>query len=140
MNQYQARKAIQQRWMTLWPGLSGNVPYVFDEDPFAETATYVRMSVGFDDPEQQTLGEPGSRRFERPGSIIVEIFAPTASGSMVLDQLTEHVLTIFEATTFGAAGIEEGIRCMNSTRGKPSSKGQHVTLSVGVDFEYFQVR
>lgn len=140
MNQYEARKAIAQRWIAMWPGLSGGVPYGIDVDSIVEDATYARLSIDFEDSEQRTLGSIGNRKFTRPGSLIVELYAPPDSGAKTLDQLAQHVVTMFEGARFGAVGTEDGIVCFASTRGRLASTVQHATLSIGVDFEFYEVR
>lgn len=143
MNQYEARKAIAQRWMTQWPALSTNTPFVFDEDAANESVpAYARISISFEPSEQRTLGEPGNRKFTRRGSIIVELFveAVTGGGTKRLDELTQYVITIFEEVRFGAVGSDEPITTFASEPGRTSSAGQFKTISVGVDFEYVEVR
>lgn len=140
MNQFEARKAICQRWMAMWPGLSTNVPFTIDTDPVTPPAAYAKLSIDFGDAEQQTMGAEGTRRFTKPGSIIVELFGPPGQGAKYLDQLVQHVVTMFESKRFGAVGAEEGLTFFASTHGKLRSVGQYATISVGADFEYTEVR
>lgn len=141
MNQQQAVVAIQQRWLSMWPG-TGATLTVFDNDVVDDADTYARVKVEFLEDSQQTMGAVGNRRFNRPGIITVELRAPGNLGRNDVDVLCGHVRSIFEAVRFGAVGTEEGVITFAAhvdsqlTRSTP----RHWVSEVVVAFEYVEVR
>lgn len=140
MNQYDAKKAILQRWMTLWPAASSNVPYVFDNDVRDESATYARVRIIDLPSEQWTLGAPGNRKFQRTGDIEVELKGPGNVGSKQLDQLTSAVRSVFESVRFGVTDGEQGVTTFASSSFVEATDGQYWILVITTPFEYYEVR
>lgn len=140
MNQYEANKALGQRWMTLWPGLSSSTPYVFDNDVADETATYARVTFGGDGSRQHTLGPAGNRRFRRRGTVTVELHSPANAGRKAIDLLAGHVRTIFEGVRVGDSGGEEGVTTFATSSDLPPTDGERVILVLSTPFEYDEAR
>lgn len=143
MTEYDAIKAIHQRWMQQWPGLSTNQPYVFDSDVFDEPVNaYARLSVTLTGDEQHTLGAAPNRKFLRTGQIDVKLFGSANLGRGPLDQTAALVRTIFEGARFGATGTEDGVVCYASSSKelKSQTDAQWWLLLVSTPFEFFEVR
>lgn len=141
MNQFEARKAIAQAWIAQWPTLSGSVPFAIDKDPKFEVVPYARVEINFDDDnEQHTMGNPGNRKFLRRGLIVVSFWTAPGSGMGQIDQFTEYARTMFEEVRLAATGTEEGVRTFAANPGRAVDDGEYAMASVGIDFEYFQVR
>lgn len=141
MNQAQATTAILQRWMTLWPTLSSNVPYVFDNDIIAEQPTYARLSIHSTGSEQHTLGAPGNRKWLRTGLIDVKLYGPAAQGRIGLDAMVGYVRSIFEGARFGNIGAsEDGVVCYAASAGeiRPQATEQYWVVLVELYFEFFE--
>lgn len=142
MKQSDCRKAILQRWMTLWPGLSGNVPYVFDRDAFDAVTTYARVELDFVDEVQQTYGQPGNRKFLGSGSLSVLLHVVGDSGTANADALAELVRQMFQTVRFGVAGGEEGVTTFATVAHVvPNKSDAQITVMLAeTGFEYFDVR
>lgn len=136
-----AHRAIYQRWMTLWPGLSGAVPFVFDNDVADESMPYARVSVQRLASEQHTMGGAPNRKFDRSGLIWVKLSAPANQGSKAVDRLLQHVRTVFEAVRFGnTGGLEDGVVTFATSDETPVADGRLWILVATTPFEYTETR
>lgn len=95
-----ARDIILTHFKTLWdaaaPTTTGVVVYYDDVAGVELPDTFVKVFVRHTLAGQRTLAEAGSRRFERLGLVIVQIFTPAAEGQVDSDLLTQVVNDIFE--------------------------------------------
>ncbi len=110
MTPLEAEKAINARWMALWPGLSGDIPYTLDNLIRSdEPPTFARLQIISLGEEQTTLNRPGFRKFEHSGIIEVKIYGPINIGRSAMTTLGMAVRTIFRATRFGNSSGEQGV-------------------------------
>ena len=109
MNLAQAVKAIQRRWLDVWPTVAPSVGYAFDYDVKAEGAYFARLAVTHVGAEQRTMGREGARRFQRLGMIDVRLSGPINEGRGALDALAQKVIETFEARRFGKKAGEHGV-------------------------------
>lgn len=148
MNQYQARKLIAQRWITLWPGLSSSIPYAFDDDPVSKAASFAVVSVEFGDESQRTFGAVGNRKFTCPGSILIELYAAPGSGKKTLDEMIGIVRSsIYGSNVIGTGDdliqvftVSQNVYTSKGGSGAVGSDGQHAYAELVVDFEYYETR
>lgn len=142
MNHAAATKAIYQRWIAMWPSLSGGVPYVFDNDLIDEAVLYARVSITTLSEEQHTLGGAGARKFLEPGVINVELYGPGDAGRNQLDTIADYVRTIYQSVRFGATGTEDGIVTFATSIGDERQKAddQYWVMTCTTPFEFFDVR
>lgn len=141
MNQVNANKAILQAWLNNWPGLSTNVPYVFDNDAISgNPPKYARVAIQDLSSEQTSLGAPGSRRYLRTGLINVKLYGPVEQGRKVVDLLAQFVRTIFEGVRLAAGGTEEGVVTFASSTQVMPTDQQFWILLVSTPFEYYEIR
>lgn len=142
MNAYEANKALYQAFVAQWPTLAPGVPYIFDNDVADEQSTYARVRVFDGLSEQHTLGSAtlGQRKYARTGVVRVELRAPGNAGRKTLDQLAQHVRTIFEGVRLGATGTEEGVVTFASSTSIGPTDGRHWILAVSTPFEYYEAR
>lgn len=143
MNQARASKEIFKRWLDMWPGLSSGVPYSLDNNLIAEGATLARVSITPLDSEQHTLGRPGRRKWWRPGFIEVRLTGPMNEGRRHLDELAQHVRTIYEGVRFGERVGDDGIVTHATSVANPRQDPDGPQLWVVVcttPFEFYEVR
>lgn len=74
-----------------------------DFDPPAKTL-WGRGVVRHLGSSQETLGDTGNRKFERSGSLIVQLFAPLDKGTIPSDNQAEIVQGLFEGKTLVSGG------------------------------------
>lgn len=141
MNQYEANKAIYQRWMAVWPGASGNIPYVFDNDVRDEDDIYARVSILDGDSNPKTMGAAGNRRIERAGVVEVELRGPGNVGRKQLDELTAAVRTVFEYQRIGVSGSDQqGVVLLSSSADVDPTPGDYWILVITTPFTYDELR
>jgi hypothetical protein len=137
MNLYDAEKAIKQRWMTLWPGLSSNVPYVFDNDvQDSIVTTYARVSVTSNGSLKLTVGNQSKKK--RNLIIAVKLNGPVNAGSKGVSQLVPFVQTVFEEKRFGGVGISDGVVCEIMKPYGGSSDGRFWTMLLTFDAHFIE--
>lgn len=91
-----ARAALYTRWISVW---ANRKPFHFDGEQFTIPASgvWARVKVQHVTSSQETLGKPGTRRFERFGFVYVQLFTDVNTGFAALDDYVAVVKTIFEA-------------------------------------------
>jgi hypothetical protein len=142
MDAAEASQAIFQRWITMWPALSGSVPYSTDGNVASEGAGYfARVAIVTDDTEQATLGRVGSRRWSHDGLLEVRLSGPLGEGRGPVDALAELVREIYQGKRFGKTARERGIvtHAMSTApvRGGAQAKTRW-TLLCTIPFDYFE--
>lgn len=115
-----ARQSIYQRFITEWANTS---PFTFDNEKFdpPDTNPWVRLTVRHTGSVQETLGRIGNRKFNRSGSILIQVFIATNLGTETSDDLVTPARNIFEGASFN------GVYANNS-----------VVREVGIDGRWFQ--
>lgn len=108
MTNAQASAAIFRRWIRMWPGLSGGVPFSTDNNVHPEATPHARVAIVSLDSEQYTLSRE-NRKWQRLAFIEVRLAGQVSRGRAQLDALVEPVLTIFEGVRFAEGPDEEGI-------------------------------
>lgn len=129
----ESRVSIYNRFNTLW---TNGIEFTLDNEKFTPPidASWVRLSVRNTDAGQETLGNIGSRKFERKGSIIVQVFTSTNSGVVTSDSLCLQAQNIFEATSF------EGVICNNSVIREVGVSDGYYQQIVEINFSYNEIK
>ena len=112
--------------------------YVFQNEKFkppVDTA-WIRFSVFERTSFQQTMGITGNRKFERAGSILVNIFTPLDEGTKESDDIADELRVLFEGVTF------TGVRCYNVVARElgPSDDGAWYQQNLEVFYDYDQIK
>lgn len=93
-----ARETLYEAFKDAW--VAQSAPYFFDNEVATpDAAGWLRLVVRHRSGEQETLGPIGSRKFERVGSVIVQVFTPLDEGTSVSDTLVDLVREVFEGKT-----------------------------------------
>ena len=70
---------------------------LFENQPFqTPSGAWARVIVRNEISFQQSLGAPGSRRYERGGRVLVSIFVPSGSATNTADEHAEVARNAFE--------------------------------------------
>ncbi len=105
MTPAQASELLLETWKATWPTLRPTVDYAFDNESFrGATPSWARVSIVPGRSEQRSMGKVGTRRFERFGTIAVQLFGELDAGRKPLDDLAADVCAIFESKHLTAAG------------------------------------
>lgn len=129
-------------WEALSPAVvSGPVPDVqwpgdtSDDPPPAKC--YARVAIRHRPSGQRTFGPVGQRRFERPGDVHIQCFAPVSLG----DGLTiAENLAIIARNAFEGVGTASGLIFRNShTRYVGIDKAHH-QYNMTVEFQFDETR
>jgi hypothetical protein len=101
----EVRKCVEVKFKADWPGLSTNVPYVFDNVPVPtpQPKTFVRVSLRMGRPVNHTIG---TRRIPKhPGVLFCQIFTPKNDGSAPSRRLADFAKSIFEFQQFRQGNV-----------------------------------
>ena len=95
----QANEAVYSRFKEEW---DDRTPYLFDNEKSDEPIPlpWVRLVTREVEGTQETLGEPGNRRFLRRSTVIVQIFTQMNSGVKDADEMAAFIRGIFEGKSF----------------------------------------
>lgn len=113
-----------------WPGVDSG-------DPPPADAAWARITVQHATSRQSTLGEPGNRRFSRPGLVTVQIFTPLSAGGGLF--LAEK-LAIIARNAFEGRGTPSGIWFRDVRVQEAGVDGSWYRMDVRVGFEYDELR
>lgn len=107
--QSQAKEAIYQALKDTW----SSTPFYFDNEVTEdEVGNWVRLSVRHSISQQHTLGPVGSRKFQRSGSVIIQLFTLLGTATDEVDTLASALRSIYEGKTingvsFSSVGVRE---------------------------------
>jgi hypothetical protein len=111
----EARAAAYDRFTSEWPTLHSDVPFCFDDetlDPPETTdlrpAPWVRCSVRNLAGGQNTLGEPGNRKFRRRAMVRVEVYTAPGTGQEDADLMCQSVLGMYEGRSLSGCLAYDG--------------------------------
>lgn len=105
---HQARTAIYDRWIAQWPPAFPAVPFYFDNEAATPPAgAWARVAVRETASIQETLGQPGNRRFERKGIVLAQLFQPKDTGVAAIADMAQAARAIFEGVSFGGLDFYE---------------------------------
>lgn len=92
---------IRTRFDTEWQAQSPSIEYTFDNagelTEVPDNEPWVRLTVLPGTAQQVEMGN--TRRWRRPGVVVVQIFVPAASGTGLAQELGDRVRDIFEGRT-----------------------------------------
>lgn len=103
----EAEQALLNAFVTSW---GSTTPFTFDNEEFEapKDAPWVRMATRLSGGSQETLGPPGSRRFERRGTAFLQVFVPQHTGKLALRSLTRQARETFEGVTLAGTTVRFG--------------------------------
>ena len=101
----QANEAIAQTFQTAW--LPTGYVFALENESFdpPDDSPWARLTVRHTGATQDTLGSPGNRRFDRTGSVFIQIFVKSDTGTRLSKQLTETTVNAFEGNTISGTTI-----------------------------------
>lgn len=94
----EAEEALAQRFVDTWTPTGHE--FTLENEKFSrpESEPWARFSVRINAATQDTLGGVGNRKFERSGSVFVQVFTPLDEGTNRSSQLVQTVVNGFEGT------------------------------------------
>lgn len=115
-----AEDAIMKRWLTEWDARTFTTfeNAQFTPPPLLEPGgelvevAWARVLIRAKESMQETLGPPGSRRFQRKSEVFVQLFVPVDTGTAEANTLAQIARAVFEGVKinsdihFGAGIIE----------------------------------
>jgi hypothetical protein len=129
-----AKKAILDRFVAQTTLASDR--YCFDNENFQEpedSSPWARVTVRHIGGNQRTLGPPGLRRFDRRGSVFIQIMTSSDTGTSSADLLAAASRAIFEAKSFSGLDFHNA-----DIRVTPGVDGWWTTL-VECPFQYQEI-
>ena len=147
MNQAEASRAIFDRWIAAWPGLSGSTPYALDNTVIPEARPSALVNIVSFDSEQHTLGRRAKVR--REGLIDVRLYGEVGVGRKQLDLLAGYARQVFERKRLAIAGelptdqtlrtVVVRVGSVAELRRGTREAGALWGLSVTFPFEFYEV-
>lgn len=131
----EARGRIYQDFATAWGATSA---LTFDNEDFSPPAglPWVRLAVRHESAQQESLGEPGARKFERLGRVFVQVFTPLDTGAATADNLASAARAVFEGKTL----TPENIRFHAVTVREIGPDGAWYQVNVEAQFSYTETK
>lgn len=132
-----AREAVYQRVRAQWTA----TPFVFDNeapeggvDLDAGSVAWVRFSFAEILSAQETLGAPGSRKYNRRGVVRASIFVPVNSGKRQAGELASAVRALFEGVRFSGLIFDDADAPRELGPG-PEGRWDQTFVSVNCQYE-----
>lgn len=95
---------------------------------------WLSVIASLSDSGQESLGEPGTRKFVRNGLVNILVSTPVLTGTLDSDELTENIHNIFEGNQITL--VNDCIIFRNARTIDIGPNGEFYLASVNVDFEY----
>lgn len=128
--QSQAREAIYNAFKAGWSGIP---TYYFDNEVVnTEEGSWLRLSVRHTASNQHTLGPSGSRKFQRNGSVIVQVFTDPGTATSDVDTISLLVRAIFEGKTI------EGVNFNSVSVREIGPSGAWYQTNIEAPFNYIE--
>lgn len=130
----QAAESIYDRFISNWD--EDDAAYTFEGENFTAPTgdPWIRVTIRDTGGGQETLGEPGNRKYERQSSVIFQIFTPTNQGIAAADSLVEALRVLFEGVTFN------GLRFFDSDVRQQGVDGLWYMVVVESKFTYNETK
>jgi hypothetical protein len=130
----EAKKAINDRFIASW---GATTTYTFANEEFSQPTadqSWVRLTMINYDGGQETMGKKGSRRYERYGLIIANIFTPIEAGTSKGDELGTALQVLFEGERFN------GVVVNNSTIRDKGVEDQWYHTMFEAEFIFYETK
>ena len=131
-----ARATIYQEYFDNAAAITVATDLTFENEEYDKPVAtpWVRLSMRHFGGGQESLGDVGSRKFNREGSVFVQVFIPQDQGLSAADIIAQEAREIFEGKTLS------GIRLFTAEiREVGLTDGYHLIL-VEIGFEYTETR
>ncbi len=135
-----ANEAFAQRFSDVWTPTT--FPFALENEKFTPPSVdsptpWARMVVRHNAGTQDSLGPAGNRRFDRLGSLLVQVFTPLQEGTRQSKELTQTVIEGFEGTSITGTTI-----CFNDViaREVGSSDDVWYMAVIEITFRYTEIR
>lgn len=132
----QANEAMAQRFVDVWTP-TGH-PFTLENEEFSvpQTGPWARFTGRLTASTQRTLGRAGNRRFQRLGSLFVQIFDLIDVGTNRSKQLAQTVLEGFEGVSLTGTTI----RFYDVIPREIGPDGRWYQTNVEINFEFDETR
>lgn len=131
----QAREAIYQEWSDNWTSTS---VWTLENERFDEPdegTDWARVTVRSLPGGQETLGKEGDRKYQRSGSVIIQLFTSAGSGGLATsDAYSRSARDIYEGKSF------DGLFFNNGQIREIGPDGKFYQTVVEVFFDYFETK
>lgn len=132
----EANEAMTQRFDDVWSPTG--FPYVLGNEKFAgpENTPWARMVLRHNSGFQDTLGPNGRRRFDRTGSMIIQVFTPQREG-------TARSMQLIQTLSDGIEGerIPNTTVCfLNSFPREVGPDGKWYQVNYEADFRWTEIK
>lgn len=135
MTEAQAIEAIYQRFADAW---TNGIPYHFENEGAESAGSWARVSIRHTTSQQLTMGSAPSRKFERRGVIMVQLWSPIDQGRAAMSALVADARTVFEGRTITAGG--SAINCYAAATQESPTDGAWFMCSVVIPIRYIETR
>lgn len=146
MTEREAIEAILETWESGWETLHpvattdpACVPWTttnedFQADQLGALGAWARVSIIHTTADQVTMGDVGTRKFDRRGNVYVQLFAPVGSGVGLLADLAGDVRSVLEGVRLSGLTLHAG----RTQEGAEDSRWAMHTVVIG--FRYTDTR
>jgi len=132
-----AREAIYLAFATVWDvgPVSG---YTFDNEDYTppDASPWVRLSVRHQSSRQDTLGKTGNRKFERDGTVLIQVFGLAGKGTEETGDLAKQAADIFEGVTLAGTTVRFNAVDIRET----GASGKWYGMLVDAPFTYEEIK
>jgi len=128
----EAADLVVKHFLTGWGATS--VVLLEGETEPSPDVEWCRASIRHRGAGQETLGQRGSRKFERRAALFIQIFIPEGTGTKTLSQRMQQCMTLFEGERITGSTVH-----FNDVR--PEERGQDkkwLAATVEVEFTYVE--
>lgn len=143
MTEAEALELVDQRWKAVWEPLHPGFLYAVENELFRPQGVtpFANLTMKHAKGRQLTQGE--HPKYERAGTIVVELYGDVDQGRNPLSLLVGDVRKVFESWT-AAVGVDPFWAATASTaeggRNGKTTDGRYWRLNVVIPFKYFETK
>lgn len=135
MTPKEARNQIIKRFLTQFTGQFPIAVTGHRFTPPSIPASWIRITVIFNEGSQTTLGEKGNRKFQKSGFVNVQVFTPVNKGTDLNDEMANNILVFLDGVS-----MDYGLWLYNGTIKTIGDRDDYYQQQVVVEFNFEDIR
>lgn len=140
MTEQQAIEALAQQWDAEFPVLYPGIPAMLRNEAGPDSGTWVRVTMEHTSSRQISSGPVGSRRYERRGNVMVQVFAPVDQGDHALAGYCDGIRSFLEGTELTVSGADGALNVHSGRTQEMTEDGTWCGKVIVLPFTYYETR
>ena len=132
----QATEVIYARILANLPAGWTDAQVTFHDEPYTppQDDPWLRLTVFHEASAQITLGRTGARRYDRTGTVVIQVFDKSGNAVSDINAIVNHLQTVYEGVR------DSGVVLLNSDRQHIGIDGRWDQTNFSVQFYHEEIK